>query len=153
MRGQLEEAHKRRQAEARELARRRELSKHGDGQDVPVQRIVVVGPCASGKSLLVEALRGHGYNAHAAAQEHSYVKTMWMMTNPSHLIYLEVDMPTICQRRKVSWGQDYLDEENVRLAHARESADLLISTIGMSPEVVLERALQFLQGQNYEPKN
>ncbi len=147
MRGQLEEARKRREAEARELNRRLKLSENGDGLGVPHQRIVVVGPCASGKSVLVEALRERGYNAHASAQEHSYVQTMWMMTNPSHLIYLEADLATIYQRRRVSWGQDYLDEENARLAHARASADLIINTAGLAPLDVASRAIQFLETQ------
>lgn len=144
MRGQLEEARKRREAEARELSRRRTLSPDGDVRSVPEQRIVVVGPCASGKSLLVEALRERGYNAHAAAQEHSYVQTMWMMTNPSHLIYLDADMATIRGRRPVSWGQAYLDEENDRLAHARQSADIIISTNELTSGEVVAQALDFL---------
>ena len=146
MRGQLEEARKRREAEARELARRKAASKNGDGQGVPEQRIVVVGPCASGKSRLVDALREQGYNAHAAAQEHSYVQTMWLMTNPSHLIYLDADIDTIRARRPVSWGQSYLDEENQRLAHARQHADVIIMTNDLTPGEVADRALNFLAG-------
>lgn len=147
MRGQLEEARKRREAENRELRRRLEISPNGDPSAVPYQRIVVVGPCASGKSMLVEALREHGYNAHAAAQEHSYVKTMWQMTRPSHLIYLDVDLPNIRQRRKISWGQDYLSEENHKLAHARQNADLIISTNDREPVQVVQQALDFLREQ------
>ncbi len=145
MRGQLEEVRKRREAEARELERRRRLSENGAGQGVPHQRIVVVGPCASGKSVLVEALRERGYNAHASAQEHSYVPSMWLMTNPSHLIYLDADLPTIHQRRKVAWGQVYLDEENQRLAHARAHADIIISTVGMTLAEVIAQASHFLE--------
>lgn len=150
MRGQLEEARKRREAENREHNRRLKASENGDLASVPHQRIVIVGPCASGKSMLAEALREQGYNAHAAAQEHSYVKTMWQMTRPSHLIYLDVDLPNIKQRRKVSWGQDYLSEENERLAHARENADLIISTNDREPKQVVQQALEFLEGQNYD---
>ncbi|MBN9386524.1 MAG: hypothetical protein J0I20_00595 [Chloroflexi bacterium] len=145
MRGQLEEARKRREFENRELHRRLQLSQNGDLSKVPYQRIVVVGPCASGKSTLVEALRENGYNAHAAAQEHSYVKSMWQMTRPSHLIYLDVDMPNIRQRRRVSWGQEYLTEENERLAHARQHADLIISTNDREPGQVVQQALDFLK--------
>ncbi len=145
MRGQLEEARKRREAEAREVARQKRLSETAGSRAVPVQRIVVVGPCASGKSLLVEALRQYGYNAHSSAQEHSYVKTMWTMTKPSHLIYLDVDLGTIKSRRTIAWGQAYLDEENQRLAHARQSADIVISTNGLSPGQVLRQAVDFLE--------
>ncbi len=144
MRGQLEEARRRREAEARENERRLRLSENGDGSDVPRQRIVIVGPCASGKSALVNILREQGYNAHASAQEHSYVPTMWMMTNPSHLIYLDANLPSICQRRKVSWGEDYLEEENRRLAHARAHADIIIDTSNFSLDDVASQALQFL---------
>lgn len=145
MRGQLEEARRRREAEARELKRRIQLSAKGDGSDVPGQRIVVVGPCASGKSALVNILREAGYNARAAAQEHSYVQSMWMMSNPSHLIYLDVGLPAIRQRRRVSWGEDYLQEENRRLAHARAHADIVIETDNLTLEQVAVRALEFLQ--------
>ncbi len=144
MRGQLEEARRRREVETRELNRRLKLSKEGHGQDVPRQRIVVVGPCASGKSALVNILRDHGYNAHTSAQEHSYVPTMWLMTNPSHLIYLEVSLAVIKSRRRVSWDEEYLQEENRRLSHARDHADLIIQTDDFSLDQVAERALNFL---------
>ena len=45
-------------------------------------RIVVVGPCASGKSTLVSGLREHGYDALASGQEHSEVHHLWRRTNP-----------------------------------------------------------------------
>ncbi len=144
MRGQLEEARRRREAEEREQNRRLELSEQGDGTDVPPQRIVVVGPCASGKSALVNILRDQGYNAHAAAQEHSYVQAMWLMTNPSHLIYLDVGLNAIKQRRPVSWGEEYLQEENRRLAHARDHADIIIETDNLTLEQVASHALDFL---------
>jgi RNase adaptor protein for sRNA GlmZ degradation len=144
-RGQLEEQRKRLQAEARELERRKELSDNGDGIGVPVQRIVVVGPCASGKTMLANKLRELGYNARSAAQEHSYVPTMWRMSQPSHLIYLDVSMDAIRQRRKVSWGQPYLDDENERLAHAREHADIVIDTDNLTAQEVVNAALQSLE--------
>ncbi|HEX2909999.1 MAG TPA: hypothetical protein VH186_04270 [Chloroflexia bacterium] len=145
MRGQLEEARKRREAEARELARRKKLSENGNDWEVPYQRIVIVGPCASGKTMLADALRDYGYNAHPSAQEHSYVQTMWRMTKPSHLIYLDADLETIKSRRRVSWGQSFLDEENQRLAHARENADIIITTNKLTQHEVVSRAIAFLE--------
>ncbi len=143
LRGQLEEARKRREVEQRE--QERVLAATANGVEVARQRILVVGPCASGKSALVEALRQHGYNAHSAAQEHSHVKTMWLMNNPTHLIFLEVNMENIRQRRSVSWGEDYLEEENRRLAHAREHADIIIDTNRIPlPEVITE-AVDYLK--------
>ncbi len=144
LRGQLEEARKRREVEKRELERRLAASPNGDGVGVAPQRIVVVGPCASGKSALVDALRERGYNAHSAAQEHSHVQTMWLMNNPSHLIYLDANLETIKQRRRVSWGEDFLQEERRRLAHARAHADIIINTNHLTLPQVVEQAVKFL---------
>jgi len=53
--------------------------------------LAVVGPCAAGKSTLIEGLRQHGYQARHVAQEHSYVPEMWkLLTSPDYLIYLDV---------------------------------------------------------------
>lgn len=152
MRGQLEEARRRREAEARELERRLQCSLDGSGKEVSRQRIVVVGPCASGKSALVDTLREQGYNAHSSAQEHSYVPTMWLMTNPSHLIYLDASLECIKQRRKVSWDATYLEEENRKLAHARAHADIILDTNNMSVQEVAACVLDFL-AQEYASEN
>ncbi len=62
--------------------------------------IAVVGPCASGKSMLVEHLQQRGYNAREVNQEHSYVPTMWQrFTKPDLLIYLDVSQETASERR------------------------------------------------------
>ena len=147
MRGQLEEARKRREAEARELSRRLQNSEAGSGGNVSRQSIVVVGPCASGKSALVDTLREQGYNAHSAAQEHSYVPTMWLMSNPSHLVYLDANLQSIKQRRRVSWDEAYLQEENCRLAHARAHADIVLNTNDLNKEAVAAQVLEFLAQQ------
>jgi hypothetical protein len=67
--------------------------------------IAVVGPCASGKSLLVQALRARGYNTREVAQEHSYVPTMWQrITQPDLLVYLDVSWAVARQRRPTNAG-------------------------------------------------
>jgi thymidylate kinase len=106
----------------------------------------VVGPCASGKSTLVEALQAHGYDAHEVTQEHSYVPTMWQrFTKPDLLIYLDVSQEVAIQRRasesKVAWW----DKLKRRLQHARQHADLCIQTDNLCSHEVLNRALAFLQ--------
>jgi hypothetical protein len=53
--------------------------------------IAAVGPCTSGKSTLVRALRERGYNAREVVQEHSYVPAMWQVfAQPDILIYLYI---------------------------------------------------------------
>jgi thymidylate kinase len=108
--------------------------------------IAIVGPCASGKSTLVRALRERGHNAREVVQEHSYVPTMWQrITQPDLLIYLDVSWEAACQRRSTSAGPGWWDEMARRLSHARQHADVYISTDGLSPQEVLDQTLTFLE--------
>jgi len=107
--------------------------------------IAVVGPCTSGKSLLVQALRARGYNAREVVQEHSYVPTMWQhITQPDLLVHLDVSWEIACQRRSTDAGADWWDELAHRLRHARQHADLYIHTDELTPQQVLNRTLAFL---------
>ena len=108
--------------------------------------IAVVGPCASGKSSLVQRLKALGYNARSVAQDHSYVPDMWRrITNPDILICLDAKLNTIARRRRISWGQRYLNDERHRLRHARQHCDLLLPTDDLTKAQVLERVLAFLE--------
>ncbi|HNS39887.1 MAG TPA: hypothetical protein PKJ56_06525 [Promineifilum sp.] len=109
-------------------------------------RVAVVGPCASGKSTLVKALREAGYDARHPAQEHSFVKDMWRrLINPDVLIYLDLSHETYRQRRpKDDAGPEYLEMQRGRLAHAREHADLVVDTSGMTADEVREQVLIYL---------
>lgn len=110
--------------------------------------VAVVGPCASGKSTLVEALRAAGYDARHPAQEHSFVPDMWQrLVGPDVLIYLDLDYATFRARRPHhDPGLAYLAEQHRRLAHAAEHADLTIDTSGKSAEFVRQEVLAFLAG-------
>ena len=112
----------------------------------PPLRIAVVGPCASGKSTLVKALREAGYEARHPAQEHSYVPDMWRrLVDPDVLIYLDLSHEAYRQRRpKDDAGPEYLEMQRARLAHAREHADLKIDTSEMSDTDVRIKLLGFL---------
>jgi deoxyadenosine/deoxycytidine kinase len=109
-------------------------------------RISVVGPCASGKTVLAERLQNLGYEARECTQEHSYVPTMWhKISKPDVLIYLDASPPVIAERRSADWSEEYLAEQNRRLSHARQHCNLYIQTDGLSEEEVLERTLDFLR--------
>jgi chloramphenicol 3-O-phosphotransferase len=110
-------------------------------------RVAVVGPCASGKSTLVEALREAGYDARHPAQEHSYVKDMWQrLVDPDALIYLDLSHAAYRQRRpKDDAGPGYLEMQRERLAHARAHADVVVDTTGMTVEAVRELVLTELR--------
>jgi deoxyadenosine/deoxycytidine kinase len=108
--------------------------------------IAIVGPCASGKTTLVDALRERGYPARQIAQEHSYVQDMWkQITDPDILIYLDASFETCTERKQLNWNQKEFDEQIRRLSHARENCGLYIFTDDLAPGEILERTLTFLE--------
>jgi thymidylate kinase len=108
--------------------------------------IGVVGPCGAGKSTLIEALDTLGYSTRHIAQEHSYVKDMWQrITNPDILIFLQVSYEVSQKRRPMNWSESEYDEQQRRLIHAREHADLLIETDDLSIQGVLDQVLAFIE--------
>ena len=110
-------------------------------------RIVVVGPCASGKTTLVTRLRELGLDAHNVAQEHSGVRGLWRRKNPDVVVMLEATLPVIRQRRTVPWGEERLIVQRERLADARAHADLFIQTDELTREEVVQRVLDFIAGR------
>ncbi|HSM58021.1 MAG TPA: hypothetical protein VK879_17835 [Candidatus Sulfomarinibacteraceae bacterium] len=119
------------------------MSKH----EASPLRVAVVGPCVSGKTELVTALRESGYEARHVAQEHSYVPYMWeRLSRPDVLIFLDVDYKAAKARRPtIDWGPERLQEQAERLGHAREHCDLYVDTSPLSIEEVRERVMGFLQ--------
>lgn len=110
-------------------------------------KISVVGPCASGKSTLTQALRQAGYAVRQPAQEHSYVPAMWhRLTRPDVLIFLDVDYAAVYRRRpRGGGGPERLEEQHRRLAHARQHCDLYVDTSQLTPDEVQDRVFEFLQ--------
>ena len=106
--------------------------------------VVVVGPCASGKSTLVRGLLSHGFDARVCAQEHSAVSTLWRHLGRPTLIGLRAELETIRIRRQPRWSKALHETQLDRLADAYENADLIIDTDARSTRVVLEEALGFL---------
>ncbi len=110
------------------------------------KRIVgIVGPCASGKSTLIAALKYPAVNFRHIAQEHSYVQTMWrQLTNPDFLIFLDASYEITCRRRNLNWTEAEYAEQHRRLAHARQHADLYILTDRLTAEEVRQQVIYFL---------
>lgn len=107
--------------------------------------IGVVGPCGSGKSTLIAGLETHGYACRHIAQEHSYVPSMWqVITKPDLLIYLHASFPVSTARRKLDWQPKDHEEQLRRLSHARAHAHILIDTDDLTPDQVLQTALDYL---------
>ncbi|GAB4482965.1 MAG: hypothetical protein OHK0031_05890 [Anaerolineales bacterium] len=108
--------------------------------------IGLVGPCASGKSTLKALLSARGLRVKHIAQEHSFVQDMWQrLTQPDVLIFLDASYPLTIQRRRLDWSEaDYLEQQR-RLTHARQHADLYLQTDALTPEQVAEKILGFLK--------
>ncbi len=80
------------------------------------------------------------------AQEHSYVQTMWQRINPPNwLIFLDVSYAVSMQRKPLNWTEAEYQEEQRRLAHAREHADLYLMTDNLTPEQVADKVSEFLR--------
>ena len=108
--------------------------------------IGVVGPCGAGKSTLVQGLEAKGYRCRHIAQEHSYVQAMWQkIANPDVLIFLDASYAVSTTRRELNWQEKDHDEQYRRLSHARQHAHVVIDTDELTPEQVLERALNYLE--------
>ena len=108
-------------------------------------KIGVVGPCAAGKTTLINGLLDNGYNAKQIAQEHSYVQDMWeRLTHPDILIYLDVSYSYTMKRRNLNWSIQEFNTQVDRLRHAREHADIHINTDALSPQDVQDQVMNFL---------
>ena len=106
----------------------------------------IVGPCGSGKSTLIAALKDHGFTCRHIAQEHSYVKDMWKrITNPDALIFLQASFQVCTARRQLNWNESDYAEQQRRLAHALEHAHLIVDTDHLTPQDVERRVLDFLE--------
>ncbi len=108
--------------------------------------IGIVGPCGSGKTTLAEGLKRKGYRARAIVQEHSYVKDMWVrITKPDFLVFLQASWRVGGRRRKLNWNEYEWEEQQRRLIHAFEHADLSLNTDFLSSNDVLDLVLEFLR--------
>jgi thymidylate kinase len=109
--------------------------------------IVIVGPCASGKSTLVDGLHARGFDqARVVAQEHSGVRDLWKLRGqPDCLIFLDARVETIGARQHRSdWTDEYLAEMLDRLSSARSECNFYLPTDALSIEEVLIRVSDFL---------
>src|SRR5215211_8595966 len=109
------------------------------------RKVVVVGPCAAGKSTLVTTLRAFGYDAHVSGQEHSEISTLWQHSQPDVLIALDVDITAVRDRRGDAWPEWLHDLQVQRLAAASRAADLAIDTTTLSTQAVFARVIAYLQ--------
>ena len=108
-------------------------------------RVVLVGICGSGKTVLANGLRRLGYEVRECGQEHSEVPHMWrVMSRPDVLIYLDASDHVIERRGQQHYVEGWVEEQRRRLAHARAHSDLTILTDDLSEGQVLRMVTKFL---------
>lgn len=109
--------------------------------------VVIVGPCASGKSTLVDGLHARGFDrARVVAQEHSGVRDLWKRRGqPDRLIFLDARAATMNARQhRADWTDELVATQHDRLRTARAECNLYLSTDEMSINEVLERGIRLL---------
>lgn len=114
-------------------------------------RVIIVGPCASGKSTLVLRLQEIGYHAAVCAQEHSDIPTLWRRSDPAATIALLVDLPTLRARRGSNWPEEIWRRQVLRLADAQRSATIVIDTSAKRPGDVVALATKALRDHAIRP--
>jgi hypothetical protein len=110
-------------------------------------RIVIVGVCASGKTVLANALQALGYKARAMAQEHSFVPGMWRAHGqPNVLVCLDAEAETVNRRlEREDWTAAAIAEQRGRLGDALSCCDLHLATDDLTEAQVLEQVVAFLR--------
>ena len=118
-----------------------------DDDDGHPLQIVVVGPCAAGKSTLVSHLKPRGYNIKSCTQEHSFVPQLWKkFSHADVLVYLDAELPTIARRQnRTDWTPQQLAKQQQRLAHARAHCDFYLKTDDLDRAQVANTVEAFLQ--------
>ncbi|CAN5735778.1 hypothetical protein BH23CHL3_BH23CHL3_03850 [soil metagenome] len=110
------------------------------------RRVVVIGPCASGKTTLTQRLRALGFDARVCGQEHSEILELWKHMQPDVLIGLWIDLETLRDRRSsASWAGSIYARQQHRLASGYAHADLVIDCHDIDPDEVERDVLEWLR--------
>jgi deoxyadenosine/deoxycytidine kinase len=107
--------------------------------------VTVIGPCASGKTTLVERLKAAGYDAWVTSQEHSGVPDLWNHQRPDAVIGLRTDLETIRRRRGAGWSKVIFEAQMERLQRAYGASGIIVDTSVSSEDETLDASLTYLE--------
>ncbi|WP_110513538.1 hypothetical protein [Herpetosiphon llansteffanensis] len=108
------------------------------------ETVVIVGPCAAGKTTLRQGLETHGIQARVIAQEHSGIRGLWRKHQADYVIYLDVDLPAVHERGRPTFPAWLHNQQQQRLQEARDAADIYLDTTKHSINDVLRRVLSVI---------
>ncbi len=94
----------------------------------PINTVVLVGVCASGKSTIAVLLSHFGIAGRSVAQEHSQCPTLFLRHAPPIVVVLTASLSTVRKRRRMQWTAQQYDRQWRRLAVARSRAHLIVRT-------------------------
>jgi cytidylate kinase len=107
--------------------------------------VVIVGPCASGKSTLAANLQRQGVDARVSGQEHSEIGTLWRRMEPDIVVGLRIDLETLRLRRGSTWSAALYDRQLQRLELAYAAADIVLDTAALSEAEAVSAVLALLR--------
>jgi GTPase SAR1 family protein len=110
-----------------------------------VAKIAVVGGCGSGKTTIVHELQTRGYDAYVVGQEHSGVPDLWNRRRPDVVIYLDVTLEAVRQRRSEGWPEWLYNVQQRRLQSASDEADIHVNTAELTVEQTMEQIIKSLE--------
>lgn len=114
-------------------------------------KIAVVGRCASGKSTVVAELRSRGLDAYVVGQEHSGVSSLWNHQDPDFVVFLDVTLAAVRNRRDENWPEWLYHSQAQRLHDAYSSADVRVNTAELGVDETIATILSALpEGTVYE---
>lgn len=122
-----------------------EVADPSRSQTIKEITIVIVGPCASGKSTLAANLRAAGLDARVSGQEHSEISYLWSRMEPDVVVALHIDLETLRSRRGPTWSARLFDHQMRRLREAYAAADLHLDTATLDESQALAHVLDMVR--------
>jgi gluconate kinase len=110
-----------------------------------VTKIAVVGGCGSGKTTIVRELQARGYDAYVVGQEHSSVPDLWNRRHPDAVIFLDVTLEAVRERRGPSWPEWLFKAQQGRLECASTGADIHVNTADLSVSQTVQHIVHSLK--------
>lgn len=110
-------------------------------------KVAVVGGCGSGKTTIVEHLQSRGFDAYVVGQEHSGVGALWARQSPDALVYLDVTLEAVRQRRDENWPEWLFKQQQTRLQDARSAASIRVNTVTLSVQEAIQQIIEQLEAK------